>query len=735
MAADMKLSPLWLLLLVFPFSGSPAAVMHDPDAPPEVFAAQALEDVLTAQGIAGCEIRFITERSLGEQSYRIERTDSGYTVAGGDAAGVMYGGLELAERLSLGGDWAGFSSISGTPHIKRRGLKMNIPLDIRTPSYQDAGDAAQANIAEMWNWDFWTQYLDTMALHRYNVLTLWNPHPFPSMIRLEEYPDIALEDVCGTSFPLDTDRPDEPVAKFIAGCGVSQEVMDNLIILKRMTMEEKIAFWQRVTRYARERGIDIYFITWNVKLNSVAPPGWYREQKLKMGDKGKYGINNDQENPRTIEYLRKCTTEFLRTYPDIKGIGITAGENMEDRDDAYDREKWLWATYGEGIMDYKKLDPRREIGFIHRVWQSGMPKIMEDFVEKYPDEIDFSFKYARARMYATTDPPWSNEFQDEIAALGMKSWWNIRNDDIFHFRWGDPEYVRSFILNLPPEELTAGFYMGSDSYVWGREFISQWPNTPRDLEISQHWYNFMLWGRMGVDPDLPPGPVQAMVQQRFPEAPAVDLVEAWASASAIVPLVNRFHWRSWDFMWAVEGCLDLRKGFHDVNDFIGMPPMEGSGIASIPDYVNHMLSGSEASATSPLSVAEQLDSHADQALAFVRDYRNSDSIPAKEFSELLYDIEAMSYLGRYYADKIRGAVELQSYRMSGGPEHKDAAVCWLLQAEQEWEAYAAAATANYQPQFLSKTRVIDWWALLEDVRHDTDIARQAQPLPDIPFVP
>ena len=104
-------------------------------------------------------------------------------------------------RFALPVDASGVEAVDGAPFIERRGLKFNIPLDIRTPSYQDAGDAAQNNIAEMWNFEFWREYLDAMARDRYNVLTLWNPHPFPSMIHLDDYPDVALEDVCGTSFP------------------------------------------------------------------------------------------------------------------------------------------------------------------------------------------------------------------------------------------------------------------------------------------------------------------------------------------------------------------------------------------------------------------------------------------------------------------------------------------------------------------------------------------------------
>lgn len=697
-----------------------AKIKYDTSIPEVAFGAKHIESALERSG-ESYEVTLLLDDSFSEQSYQITVEGKRVQVEGGDARGLMYGALELAEQIRL----SELESVEGQPYIKRRGLKMNIPLDIRTPSYQDAGDAAQANIAEMWNWDFWEEYLDTMAEFRYNTLTLWNPHPFPSMIKLEEYPDIALEDVCGTSFPLDTDRPDEPVAKFIAGCGVSQEVLDNLIILKKMTMDEKIAFWRKVTRHAKDRGIDIYFITWNVKLNSVAPPGWYRRQELKMGDKGKYGINNDQENPRTVEYLRKSTTKFLETYPDIKGIGVTAGENMEDRDDEYDRELWMWATYGEGIMDYKKKNPDREIGFIHRVWQSGMPKIMSQFVEKYPDEIDFSFKYARARMHSTTAPPWSNEFQEEIKGYAMKSWWNVRNDDIFHFRWGDPEYVSEFIKNFPSEDVTAGYHMGSDSYFWGREFISKWPNYPRDLEIRKHWYNFMLWGRMGYDPDLDRDRIKAILGAHFEEIEADGLYDAWAEVSKIAPLVNRYHWRNWDFMWAFEGCLDLRKGFHDVNMFIDTSPMEGSGLYSIPDYVKSFRADRPVDKNGPFNVADDLHAFADDALNYVKEIRDSDLIVTKELSELLYDIEAMAYLGKYYAQKIRGAVYLYSYRSGGSQSDKDASVDHLERALTMWKNYATAATANYRPQFLSKTRIVDWIALTDDVRRDIEIAKNA----------
>ena len=43
--------------------------------------------------------------------------------------------------------------------------------------------------------EFWTRFLDEMARHRYNVLSLWSLSPFPSLVKVPEYPNVALADV------------------------------------------------------------------------------------------------------------------------------------------------------------------------------------------------------------------------------------------------------------------------------------------------------------------------------------------------------------------------------------------------------------------------------------------------------------------------------------------------------------------------------------------------------------
>lgn len=581
---------------------------------------------------------------------------------GADAAGAMYAGLVVAETIGQSGI-ADIQESDCKPHIAKRGLKINVPLDARTPAYADCGDAAQKNMAVMWDLDFWKAHLDQMARCRYNMITMWNGHPFPSMVKVPDYPDVALDDVKIADidwrewFPKNAGRG--------GSRGVTQDILDNLKTVKKMTMDEKIAFWQAVMQYGRDRGIEFHIITWNIFV-------W--------GTDGKHGITHDVDNEVTIDYLRKSVRSLFETYPLLAGIGVTAGERMP-RLTPDEKENWLWKTYGLGVMDAKKAFPGRSIRFIHRYWMSKIPDITKHF-EGFDEDItfNFSYKYVKARLYAHTHPTFADKVL-EGAPAGTKWWWNLRNDDIFYFRWGDPDYVRDFILNFPPAEQTEGFHMGSDGYVWGREFVSNDPETPRQLEIDKHWYKFMLWGRLGYDPSLSNPFFKRAMQQQFPGQRVDVLFDVWTRASRIIPAVNRFHWHDWDFQWAVEACQG-RNGYHAVTDHCWKP------------------GGTE--------VADEIQSHAEFVLE--RLPRLNSRTANKAWRETVVDLEAMSYLGLYYAAKIRAADTKDDQ-----PRH---AIEHLKKAAAHWKHYAETGQKQYKSQLLSKGGWADWQQGYENALKD-----------------
>ena len=648
-------------------------------------------------------------KSLGTQSYglrkRVEGAHTTYVVLGSDAVGAMYGGLDIAEAIRLG-TLADLKEGEHTPYIAKRGIKFNIPLDARTPSYSDAGDAAQQNIPEMWSMDFWREFLDEMARDRFNVLTLWNLHPFPSLVKVPEYPEVALADVMRTTVKFDSSYS-------LSGKDMVRKThLAHLETLKKMTIEEKIEFWRRVMQYAHDRGIEVYLFTWNIFV-------W--------GAEGKYGITSDQSNPTTIDYFRKSVRETLLTYPLLAGFGITAGENMQNLKGEFSNEKWLWKTYGEGIRDVKKVQPNRSIRLIHRFHQTNMKAILDEWKD-YPDTFDFSYKYSVAHMYSLPTPPFA---KDTLAALpaNLRTWLTVRNDDIYSFRWGDPEYARAYVRAMPGPDKLAGYYMGPDGYIWGREFLSTEPDSPRQLVMKKQWYSFMLWGRLSYDPELPDALFARTLAVRFPEAPADKLFAASSAASKIIPQITRFFWGDIDLKWFPEACLSHPsfRGFYTVAHFMAGETMPGSGIISIQSYRDRLLGGKSMNGITPPEVAQALKSHAQTTLQLVEE------LPAtstdKQLRLMIGDLKSMAHLGDYYAEKILGATDLALFEKTGKSEQQASALEHLQTALEHWQKYAAVATRQYRPQMLTRIGYVDLNALTQKVQQDVDIARQWKPKP------
>lgn len=646
--------------------------------------------------------------TLRAEGFSIRVTQKGnattYWVMGADPAGTMYGGLELAEVVRV----AGLKAVESTdqnPYMAMRGTKFNIPLDVRTPSYTDMCDAAQKNIGEMWSIAFWKEYIDTLARYRFNYISCWNLHPFPSLVQVPEYPDVALEDVKRSTVQWKEHYD-------LEGTGFdAPEIINNVEILKKMTIDDKIAFWRQVMAYGKSRNVDFYFITWNIFIN---------------GTEGKYGITDEASNPITRDYFRKSVKQMFITYPDLKGIGLTTGENMYGVS-FQDKENWAYDTYAQGVLDAAGAQPGRKMTLIHRQHMAGALDIAEKFkpIIEHPDiEFIFSFKYAKAHVYSSTRQPYHTGFVRDIQGKGnLKTIWTLRNDDVYYFRWGAPDFVREFIQNIP-YDVSRGYYYGSDQYIWGREFLTREPESPRQIEIAKHWYQWMMWGRLGYDPTVSNERFSQILKAKYPGVDQAKLFTAWQEASMIYPETTGFHWGSLDFQWYIEssqsrsGPAETPSGFHDVNRFITLEPHKGTDNISIPDYVKKTLSNQTIKGTTPSQAALDIHAHSDKALALLLELNHQGD---KALRLTLDDIRTIAWLGKYYAHKIQGATALAFFRETLKPEHRDAAIKNLQQCAFYWRSYASLALSNHEnPLWTNRVGHVDWrdtyHYVLDDIR-------------------
>jgi len=650
--------------------------------------------------------------TLAPEGFSLRHTSQSAThsffIYSSDPGGALYGGLELAEQIRTRGV-DGVVDTDRNPYMPMRGTKFNIPLDLRTPSYTDMSDSAQANIATVWDFDFWRAYLDALARDRFNYVALWNLHPFPSMVRVPEYPDVALADVWRSKIQFAEDYDTNATGL------VTPAMLADKEVVQQLTIEQKIDFWRRVMSYAKDRNIDFYVVTWNI---------------FTYGVDGKYGITDAIDNPKTVDYFRASVREMFRTYPLLRGVGLTTGENMGDASFEA-KEKWAFDTYGAGVLDAARAAPQRQFRLIHRQHQSRAQDIAATFapLTRQPNvDFVFSFKYAQAHVLSSTTQTFHRGYLESLGDL--KTLWTLRNDDALLFRWAAPDFVREFMKNIPYEK-SQGYYYGSDMWVWGREFLSRESSAPRQLEIDKHWLPFLLWGRLGYDPTLDNERIAALVEQRFAGVDGRKLLAAWQDASMIYPLVTGFHWADFDFQWYIEGCRSrpgpahTASGFHSVETFITQPVHPGTNNIPIPAYIESVARGVRPAGTTPLQVADAIDARANSALAGLTALPRRPATSA-DLAATFEDIRAMALLGKYYAAKIRGATALASFRHSPLPAYQADAVRELTRAAANWREYATRTRARYRnPLWTNRVGFLDWNELDGEVARDIEIARSA----------
>jgi len=83
--------------------------------------------------------------ALGPQAYALRTTTRPgvtYWVLGGDAAGAMYGGLQMAENIDFNGLRGSFD-LEEAPYLSHRGMKLNLPLELIAIAQRTTGETSR----------------------------------------------------------------------------------------------------------------------------------------------------------------------------------------------------------------------------------------------------------------------------------------------------------------------------------------------------------------------------------------------------------------------------------------------------------------------------------------------------------------------------------------------------------------------------------------------------------------
>lgn len=693
--------------------GERVFILHDAAVSQAAYAARKLGETLLAYHHELVSTSADSERQISltidaqrcrPEAFAIVPDGQRLNVCGGDARGLIYGALAVAEALRHGTRLGDIHAFAGQPHLPFRGIKFNLPWDTYRPS--SALDQHQATVRDL---RYWEAFLDMLVENRFNVLSLWNLHPFTYMIRPRNFPEASK------------------------------------------WTDAEFAEWQRlyrgIFRLAKERGLDTYIVHWSIfvsrefaEAHGVAQENFYPH----------YYVDGDTSEV-VRRYLRESVTQMLDEYPDLDGIGLSHGEGMGGMT-PLQRQQWM-----DDVIIPGALAAHRKVKLIHRVpfsagTSSGpgasadVEKITRDAMEKLgtdrfegPIWVEMKFNWSHAHSTPTLVKVHGGPLGDTYfkpAPANYKIVWMARNEDFFALRWGVPDFIRTHIRRNAAADYVGGYFLGSECYIPALDYFTALPGPLNwKWAFERQWLFYKLWGRLLYDPETPDATFQADFDERY-GAKGANLLRAYALASSTQLKLGSLWDSRWDFTLYGEGFLALQGDttrYIGVDALIQQPTMDPTYV-SVGRYVSAVAKGEIFGpewVTPPVLIAQlERDNHA--ALDLVQTIDPAGNVA------LIYeiaDVKTWAHLGLHLAEKLKGALALQRYRQSGDAADRQAAIEHLQRALDQWDEVIAITRPLYRDMplthynhnaFTANPDNRFHWALIRDeVAHDVAVARTA----------
>ena len=598
---------------------------------------------------AQLEIKKIASEKDGDNDgFSMQRENNRLLLTANETRGLLYGVLDIAEQIDHGASWMDIQLKTIEAHYPFRAIKFNLPWF----PYR-GGENLALHLDTCKDLRFWERFLDMMVENKFNVLSLWNLHPYMYMVKSDKFPE---------SSPF------------------TQEEM----------MEWR-TFWKSLFKMCKARGIAPYIFNWNIFVSEEFSKAYNIAGYSKEG-----GYWGDGETNEFIEaYTREMVTKTINEYEDLEGIGITLGERMGGMTSEM-RKDWIDRTLIQGIKDADrnvKLFYRAPLSAglsSHGTVSKATEIITREAIENIglEDDIHLGFKFNWSHGHSSpklsivhggilTDTYWHPKPKN------YKGVYTIRNEDFFVLRWAQPDFIRDFIQHNS-QEYMAGTIVGSETYIPAKDYITKEADRSWDYAFERQWLFYKTWGNLLYNKATTDTYFAHALSARYDIEDASTLVEAWKLASQNANSFASFYRGEWDGTLYTEGMQRENGQFITVDKMIHHPVLD-SAYVNIADFVK---GDYEKPVITPLQLAADLDQKSEKAMNIAQIV--IDAHPKNRLLKIeTTDILAWSYFGRYVADKIRGGVALQRYRATNDRVQQEQAISYLEDALLHWEAYAA----------------------------------------------
>ena len=596
-----------------------------------------------------------------------------WIIAGFDDRGLMYGILDVAERIRWSTDdndlFKEVKSVSEEPDVSTRAIS----LYTMNQSYWES---------RFYDEVYWERYMDNLVINRFNSMVVIFGYEnggflapcYPYFFNVEGYPGIRM----GNVSEVDQNR--------------------NLAALNRMI------------EMAHERGIEFKVGIWDHIYRGGVQSGGITQEEFDKLDKG-YLVQGVQAETLSA-YTKAALSKFIELVPDIDGLqlrmhnesGLKRGEEMAE----------FWR---EVFGMIKAASPNIKIDLRAKELPESIIKVASDLGLNFT----VATKYWMEQMGMPFHPTHINRENQHDRRHGYADMLRYPPDYKIHWRmwsggtqrillWGDPNYVRRFSesthlydgqgfeINEPlatkmeaqPHDMKP-FSLLNQKYIY------------YDYEFERYWHFYQVFGRIAYNPKASPDIWRHEFEQRFGKNTGPIIEEALHKASSILPRIVA--------ACAPYGKFPTTRGWAEkqrFGDLEAYAKAEGSDIqqfASFDTEAKLLIDRGETAKRLPSATSlwfKQKHLELEELIKNAKDEIPDES--NKEFYSTITDLSILSNLALYHSFRIPAAVSYRIFIRTNDYHALDDAIRYEAQAISAWEKIVASAGDVYAKNLMMGVR-------------------------------
>jgi len=609
----------------------------------EQYAKEYLQKKLTAMGYTivqkkgDYQIALLCKNSGKAEGYQISRNRQKISVIGNDPSGVIYGCVELAERIRQ--DKGLF--VDESPQMVMRGTCIGLQKTVYLPGHAVYEyPYTPENFPWFYDKEEWIKYLDMMVENKMNSLYLWNGHPFASLVKLKDYP-----------FALEVDEE---------------------------TFKKNEEIFSFLTHEADRRGIWVIQMFYNIILSKP------------FADH--YGLKTqDRHRPITpliADYTRKSIAAFIEKYPNV-GLLVCLGEAMATIDDDI---TWMKETIIPGIKDGLKASGRTDIPpVVLRSHDTDGPLVLKESLPLYPNIYTMS-KYTGESL-TTYEPggPWGETHRQLAAAAPV----HIDNVHILAnlepWRWSSPAFIQKTVQAMHRVHHSKGLHLYPQASYWDWPYTAdKLPNGERLKQLDRDWMWYQAWGRYAWneqrDNDKTYWKRELAEYYGIDTIAAGHLLNAYDEAGEIAPkLLRRFGITEGNRQTLLLGMtMGELVNPYKYTIYPGFYESCGPQGEKLIEYIEKEYKGQPHVGELPFDIVDQCVNHGDRALIEIGAIATKPTRHADEFERVWNDFLCYASFAKAFQLKVRAAAEVLRYKWTQDISHLETAEKWLEQSLSIW---------------------------------------------------